>query len=410
MATCVPRFDAKFAAPVAAPAFPAAALDLREDVLAIDFSNSLRSGTLALRAALDAVRAGSARKALVVAADCRVPPPDSEFEPLFGDGAAALLIGDQDVVAELQGACNLTSEFIDMWRLPEDGLLRTWEDRFIYDKGYSDHLKKAVQALLKNQKIDRKTLAKAAFYAPDGRRHAAMIRILGLEPAQVQAPLFDKVGNTGTALALMNFVGALEEAKAGDRILLANYGDGADAYIFQATEALSKIKPGRRGIKRHLTSKLMLDNYGKYVKFKSLMQFQPTVEFRWRSSLNVTWRDRNQIYRFHGYRCKSCGKLQYPWQKLCMYCQAHGNFEEVRLRDKKGKLVTFSMDERAPVFDPPSVLAAVNLDGDCRIFTMITDRDTKSMKVGMPVEMTFRRLFTSEGIHNYFWKCKPARE
>jgi hydroxymethylglutaryl-CoA synthase len=23
------------------------------------------------------------------------------------------------------------------------------------------------------------------------------------------------------------------------------------------------------------------------------------------------------------------------------------------------------------------------------------------------VEMTFRRLFTAEGVHNYFWKAKP---
>jgi len=24
------------------------------------------------------------------------------------------------------------------------------------------------------------------------------------------------------------------------------------------------------------------------------------------------------------------------------------------------------------------------------------------------VEMTFRRLFTADGIHNYFWKARPV--
>jgi hydroxymethylglutaryl-CoA synthase len=28
----------------------------------------------------------------------------------------------------------------------------------------------------------------------------------------------------------------------------------------------------------------------------------------------------------------------------------------------------------------------------------------------MRVEMTFRRLFTADGIANYFWKARPLRE
>jgi hypothetical protein len=29
--------------------------------------------------------------------------------------------------------------------------------------------------------------------------------------------------------------------------------------------------------------------------------------------------------------------------------------------------------------------------------------------MGTRVEMTFRRLFTADGIHNYFWKARPIR-
>src|SRR5689334_5208975 len=49
----------------------AKALDLRRDVITADFADSVRAGTTALRAALDAVKAGSARTVLVVASDCR---------------------------------------------------------------------------------------------------------------------------------------------------------------------------------------------------------------------------------------------------------------------------------------------------------------------------------------------------
>lgn len=53
--------------------------------LTADFTGSIRSGTIALRAAMDAVNSGSAHRVLVVAADCRIPAPGLEHETVFGD-------------------------------------------------------------------------------------------------------------------------------------------------------------------------------------------------------------------------------------------------------------------------------------------------------------------------------------
>ena len=93
-----------------------------------------------------------------------------------------------------------------------------------------------------------------------------------------------------------------------------------------------------------------------------------------------------------------------------MYCQADEEFlEEVPLSDRKGTLFTYSLDERSPVIDPPNVLAAVSLEGGGRFFSQMTDRDPKSLRVGMPVELTFRKIHDALGVHNYFWKCKPVR-
>ena len=94
-----------------------------------------------------------------------------------------------------------------------------------------------------------------------------------------------------------------------------------------------------------------------------------------------------------------------------MYCQARGEFlEEIPLSDRKGTLFTYSMDERAPVIDPPNVQAVVNLEGGGRFYSQMTDRDVKALKVGMPMELTFRRIHDALGVHNYFWKCRPVRE
>ena len=37
------------------------------------------------------------------------------------------------------------------------------------------------------------------------------------------------------------------------------------------------------------------------------------------------------------------------------------------------------------------------------------DVDPSDVAIGGRVEMTFRKLFTADGIHNYFWKARPVR-
>lgn len=388
----------------------AAALDLKENIICIDFANSLRAGTIALKVAQDAIRSGSARNVLIVVADCRIPAPNSSLEPVFGDGAVAFLIGKEGVAAEIVSSYYSTSAFIDVWRLELDKYPRTWEERFIREEGYDPHLQRAVDALMESCSLTVKDVSKAAFYAPHEGLHRAMAKKLGLDAkTQVPDPLFNSVGNIGAAFAPLLLIRALEEAQVGDRILLANYGDGADAHLLVVTAELEKVKAGRN-TQKNLESKLMLENYGKYIKFRHLMELEHTPEYRQRTSLPQLWRDRQWVYRFHGHKCTKCEKVQFPMQKFCIYCQAKEEFlEEIPLSDRRGTLFTFSLDERAPVLDPPNILAAVNLEGGGRFFSQMTDRDPTNLQVGMPIELTFRRIHDALGVHNYFWKCLPAR-
>ena len=85
------------------------------------------------------------------------------------------------------------------------------------------------------------------------------------------------------------------------------------------------------------------------------------------------------------------------------------NFDELRLSDKKGTLFTFSMDQRAMVVDLPNVACVVDLEGGGRFHGQMTDRDPDQIKVGMPMEFTFRKINDAMGIHNYYWKARPVR-
>ncbi len=57
----------------------------------------------------------------------------------------------------------------------------------------------------------------------------------------------------------------------------------------------------------------------------------------------------------------------------------------------------------------PLVVTVVNFDGGGRGIFMMTDREIDQIKVGMPLEMSFRKFGVIGGIHNYHWKTSPVR-
>jgi 3-hydroxy-3-methylglutaryl CoA synthase len=388
----------------------AAAADLRQDIFTADFTNSFGAGASALRAAIDAVASGSAKKVIVVASDCQITPPNSNFESMYGDGAAALLIGNKDTAVTFEAKHSISSDFLDIWRKERgDPYVRTWEDRFVIDNGYMVYLRDAIVNLLKTTGLTVKDINKFAFYGPDPRSHANMARSLGLDKNQIQDPMFDTLGNTGVAFFMMILVAALEKAKEGEKILAASYGDGADVFLLKTTDQIKKVG-SKKGIEHHLASKMILPNYGTYLRFRNLMEWERTPFPDPESSVTVMARDEKALIRGHGHKCKVCGHIQYPPQRVCMWCQSRDQFEEIRISDKKGKLFTFSLDERAVIaLDLPNVLAIVDLDEGGRVYGQVTDRDPGKIKIGMPIELTFRKFHEGGGFHNYAWKCRPIR-
>jgi len=385
-------------------------VDLPAEIRTADFANGLRAGTAALRAGLDAVGSGSVQSLLVVSSDCRLAYPQSESEQAFGDGAAALMVGNSKVIASLEGHYTLSNEMMDVWRNENDTFVRSWENRWVVGEGYSSLTEKAVRGLMKKKGLDAKGITLAAIPAPDARSHRRMVQVLGFDKAQVVDPLLSQVGDCGAAHSLILLTSALEAAKPGDTILLASYGNGAEAFLFKVTEEISRLR-GRRGVKGWLPSKLSLPTYEKYLSYRGLLQTQPGEPFRLLPSATAYWRDTRSILRFHGSKCRSCGTVSFPVQRVCYHCRAKDSFDEVRLADKKGKIFTFSLDNLAGRGDDPVVVQSVvesEVD-QARVYCMMTDCQPKEVKVGMPVEFTIRRIYEGAGFQNYFWKCRPVR-
>jgi uncharacterized OB-fold protein len=80
------------------------------------------------------------------------------------------------------------------------------------------------------------------------------------------------------------------------------------------------------------------------------------------------------------------------------------------MADAVGTIVTFTIDRLAYSPSPPVVFAVVDFDGGGRLPIELTDVDPDEVQIGGRVEMTFRRLFTADGIANYFWKARLMRQ
>ena len=400
-------------------AIMALALDLRRDVRAADMTSSLRAGAAGMAWARDAIEAGSLSKVLVAASDCRLAAPCSMLEQVLGDGAAAVLLGKEGLIATIEGSYSISDEFAGLWRASTDTFLRSWEDRMVLDEGYSKVLPEAIAGLMKKYDLAPKDFAKLVLDLPtDLRRHGRVATEAGFEMAQLQdgTPLFLNVGATGVASGMMGLVAALEEAKPGDRILLACYGNGADAIVLRVTEGIARLGT-RRGVKNHLASKKMLANYEKYLKWRNLVaEAPPQGPGRGLISLSAMHRDSRILIGGYGKKCLRCGTPQFfqggvgfPPIRVCIVCQAKDQFEDYRFAGRKGVVFSFTQDNLIPAMDPPAAVAVVDFDGGGRAFLDLTDRDVDKMEVGMKVELTLRKLFFEQGIHNYFWKIRPIR-
>ena len=112
-------------------------------------------------------------------------------------------------------------------------------------------------------------------------------------------------------------------------------------------------------------------------------------------------------FAFVGSRCLQCGHVHVPPRRVCVGCGAVDKMERAPLADKQGTVATYTVDRLAFSPSPPMIDAVVDFDGGGRYTLEVTDAAPEEVDIGTRLELTFRRLYTTDGIHNYFWKVRP---
>ena len=389
-----------------------AALNLGSNLITSDFAASQKAGSTALITALESVKSGDRKSILVAASDSRETRTAYFYEMWFGDGAAAFTVGDTDVIAAYKGSFSVSHDFIDHYRGAHNQFDYMWEERWTRDAGYGKIIPEAVNGLLEKlgmtmEQVDK--LVYPCFFKGDHRKIA---KNLGASPEKLVDNLHEVCGETDTAHPFLMMTAALESSKPGDHILMAGFGQGCNALLFEVTDQITRLAP-RNGFDGTINHKKTIHNYQKWLKFRNLIQTEMGIraETPTQTATTVLWRKNKMILGLVGGKCKVCGTPQFPKSDICVNpdCGAVKSQDDYEFADEPAKVKTFTGDLLSVSVDPPAIYGMVQFDVGGRMMADYTDCSLDEIQVGLPVRMEFKRkgVDKDRGFTNYFWKAVP---
>lgn len=392
----------------------AEALNLNSDIRAMDVSASQRAGTSAFLAAADSIAAGNPGTALLVASEHRRSKCGSRQEMVFGDGAVALELGSEDVIAELVVTHSTAIDFVDRYRSDGFDFDIEGEGRWIRDEGYLKIVPQAIEALLEKAQIDAAAVQHFILSSEQPRAATAVAKKMGFAPDAVADNLMQVCGITGAAHPLLLLAHRLEKARTGERILLVGFGQGCDVLLFQVTDKIDDYRP-KQGVSDTLAQGRPEQNYNKFMSFNGLTDrdMGKRSEVDKTTYVSAHYRNHKLLNSFMGGKCSACGTVQIPLSNYCVKpdCRALHMQEEYCLAESEGRVVTWTADALTFDFSPPAYYGLVEFEEGGRLMVDFTDVDPETFDKGLPVTMHFRirQVDDRRGFRRYFWKAKQAQ-
>lgn len=394
----------------------AEALSLGKDLAVLDVGSSQRAGTSALIQALAAAKGNTYHNVLVVAADHRKTQAAGSQELALGDGAAALMVGQDEVILEYLGGHSTTVDFVDHFRGEGQEFDYTWEERWIRDEGYMKIVPPTIQEALGKSNMTAQSVDHFILPSTIGRAVNNVAKAAGIPHEAIAKNLAATCGDTGVAHPLLMLLHTIEseDVRPGQIIMVASFGQGCDVLIFRVTENLAKMKKPS-GVRGALANRQPENNYQRFLAFNGLLNVDRGMraERDNKTALTVLYRKRDMLLGLVGGKCTRCNTPQFPRQDICVnpQCAAAHTQEPYSFVNELAKIQSWSADYLTYTIDPPSHYGMIVFDNGGRFMTDFTDVQVGEIEVGMPVKMVFRIKGFDErrGFVRYFWKAVPVR-
>lgn len=380
------------------------ALGLPPQTETLDLGLCRRNAVAALARAL---RDGAAAGELIAAGERRSAAAGHPLQGTWGDGGAAVLVGEGAGLAHLLGAGRVSMDLLDLFISAETGLPYSAEERFSRDVAVSDCLIPAIGAALRDAGLDAAAITHAVVAEPVSGTYAAAARKLGLSAPNLLEGITLEAGDLGTAAPLFGLAVALEKAQAGARILLVGFGNGCDALILEVD-----APTGNERTALALSEGVALTSVSRFWSLSGALSLDwgPRAEVNQKISPSVLARHGRDMHGFIGGRDQS-GNVQFPKTPVAVNPDLEGraSYEDVALRDLTAKMVSITSDRLNFTPDPPFNFGLVQFDNGARVVMEVCDSEGAAPAVGDPLRMRFRikSIDRARNFRSYFWKAAP---
>jgi hydroxymethylglutaryl-CoA synthase len=255
----------------------AEAIDATPYLMAADLEFACKAATAGIQACMGLVKSGYIKYGMSIGADAAQAKPSDALEYTASAGAAAYIIGEEEVICEIEATNSFTQDVPDFWR--REGMeCPRHAGRFTGEQGYYEHVINCSKGLMKKLGTSPQDYAYVVFHEPNGKFPLRAARKLGFEREKVLPSLIvSKVGNTYSASSLLGLAAVLDRAKAGERILLTSYGSGAgsDSFSILVKDGIEEKRDSAPSVEHYINRKEYID-YALYSRFRG--QFRGLTE------------------------------------------------------------------------------------------------------------------------------------
>jgi uncharacterized OB-fold protein len=320
-------------------------------------------------------------------------------------------IGAGEVIARFLGSASCATQFVDHFRAEGQKYDYQWEERWVRDEGYLKIVPQTVERLLTAAGTQPGDIDSFCLPSTISGVAAAVAKRLKLKPDAVVDSLATSCGDAGAAHPFMLLAAALESAKPGQKILLAGFGAGCDALLFETTDAIARHTSASSvtaAIARGVTEK----SYGKFLSFggELALDWGMRSETDAKTALTQLYRARDQVVAFTGGLCAECSAIQFPRMPACVRCGSTAPMKAVPLADEPASVATFTADWLMFYPAPPLYVGLVQFDNGARVLMEMVDVDPANFDVGARLRMVYRVKEKDDLRHynRYFWKAAPV--
>lgn len=248
----------------------AEAIGATPDIHCADFEFACKAGSEAMFVCASLVDSGHVKYALAIGADTSQGAPGDALEYSTAAGAAAFIIGKDNLVATIDSTYSFMTDTPDFWRREYQHYPRH-AGRFTGEPAYFKHVLGAARRIMDTAGMEPQDFAYVIFHQPNGKFPLRAGKKLGFKTDQIEpGRLVPKLGNTYSGSSPMGLTAVLDIARPGDRILLVSYGSGAgsDAFILTPTERLPSVTDDAPKTRDMLDNRKRYIDYGTYAKYR----------------------------------------------------------------------------------------------------------------------------------------------